>query len=72
MIIPYKDLEKTTLINLIESFVLREGTDYGDIEKTLNEKVDDVYKQLEVGEVFIQYSEEFDSVNIVFKDHLQK
>ncbi|MFC3122621.1 YheU family protein [Agaribacter flavus] len=72
MIIPYDSLEKTTLINVIESFVLREGTDYGDVEKTLEEKVEDVYRQLKAGEVFIQYSEEFDSVNIVFKDHLQK
>ncbi|MDP4945511.1 MAG: YheU family protein, partial [Alishewanella sp.] len=29
MIISYTDIDPTTLDNLIESFVLREGTDYG-------------------------------------------
>ncbi len=29
MIIPWHDLDPETLDNLIESFVLREGTDYG-------------------------------------------
>lgn len=29
MLIPWQDLSPETLENLIESFVLREGTDYG-------------------------------------------
>ena len=35
MIIPWQELSTETLDNLIESFVLREGTDYGMQEKTL-------------------------------------
>ncbi|MEM0910035.1 MAG: YheU family protein [Pseudomonadota bacterium] len=65
MIIPYEQLAHETLMNLIESFVLREGTDYGETEKTLSEKVDDVYQQLKTGEALIKYSEEYESVNIV-------
>ena len=32
MIIPFEQLDKDTLYNLIESYVLREGTDYGEQE----------------------------------------
>ncbi|MGL5266903.1 MAG: YheU family protein, partial [Plesiomonas shigelloides] len=32
MIIPWQQLEPETLNNLLESFVLREGTDYGQQE----------------------------------------
>ncbi len=42
MIIPWQELSTETLDNLIESFVLREGTDYGMQEKTLEQKVADV------------------------------
>ena len=37
MLIPWQDLSPETLENLIESFVLREGTDYGEHEhETVN------------------------------------
>ena len=64
MIIPYQQLAHDTLMRLIESFVLREGTDYGETEKSLEEKVDDVYQQLVKGDVQIKYSEEYESINI--------
>ncbi|MDU3718311.1 MAG: YheU family protein, partial [Klebsiella michiganensis] len=41
MIIPWQDLDPETLDNLIESFVLREGTDYGEHERSLTDKVAD-------------------------------
>lgn len=65
MLIPHSQLDEHTLINLIESFVLREGTDYGEEEKTLAEKVASVRLQLDAGEVAIEYSEEHESVNII-------
>lgn len=46
MIIPWNELSAETLDNLIESFVLREGTDYGIQEKTLEQKVADVKNNL--------------------------
>jgi len=49
----------------IEAFVLREGTDYGEIEYTLKEKVEQVKAQLLRGEAFIEYSEEHETVTIV-------
>ncbi|WP_455814630.1 YheU family protein [Pseudomonas graminis] len=65
MIIPWKDLDRETLDNLIESFVLREGTDYGEQERSLIQKVDDVRRQLNSGEVVLVWSELHESVNIM-------
>ena len=70
MIIPVSEIPHDTLLNLIESFVLREGTDYGEYEKSLDEKVQDVLIMLQRGDAFIQYSQEHESVNIVPKGHL--
>ncbi|MGK3112596.1 YheU family protein [Candidatus Pantoea formicae] len=67
MIIPWQELEVTTLENLIESFVLREGTDYGEQERSLAQKVSDVRRQLERGEVVLVWSELHESVNIMPK-----
>lgn len=65
MIIPWKNLSTDALENLIESFVLREGTDYGIQEKTLEQKVNDVKKQLKSGEAVLVWSELHESVNIM-------
>lgn len=65
MIVPYQDLDNETLTNLIESIVLRDGTDYGMIELSLEEKVALVKQQLNEGSAVIEYSEEHESVNII-------
>lgn len=67
MIIPYTDISDDTLHNLIEYFVLREGTDYGEQEMTLQQKVAMVQRQLKSGEVLIVYSELHESINLVPK-----
>ncbi|MDF7671350.1 YheU family protein [Orbaceae bacterium ESL0721] len=64
MNIPWQDLDPDTLTNLIEYFVLREGTDYGDREKSLAEKVQDVKLQLMSGDVVIVWSELHESIDI--------
>lgn len=65
MIIPWKDLDAETLDNLIESFVLREGTDYGEQERSLEQKVKDVRRQLVSGEAVLVWSELHETVNIM-------
>ncbi|HCN97400.1 MULTISPECIES: YheU family protein [Leclercia] len=65
MIIPWQDLAPETLDNLIESFVLREGTDYGEQELSLEQKVADVRRQLQSGEVLVVWSELHETVNIM-------
>lgn len=65
MIVPFQELDEDTLSNLIESIILREGTDYGMVEMSLSEKVALVKRQLIAGEAAIEFSEEHESVNII-------
>lgn len=65
MIINYQDLAPETLHNILEAFVLREGTDYGDNEYSLQDKVAHVKAQLVSGEALIEYSEEHESVTVI-------
>ncbi len=65
MIIPWQDIPPETLDNLIETFVLREGTDYGESERSLAQKVEDVKRQLQRGEAVVVWSELHETVNIM-------
>ena len=65
MIIPWQQVSPETLENLIETFVLRDGTDYGEQERSLIDKVADVRRQLKTGEVVLVWSELHVSVNIM-------
>ncbi|MGY5706766.1 YheU family protein [Vibrio antiquarius] len=67
MIIPWQDIAPETLENLIREFVLREGTDYGTVEVSLQDKVDQVKTQLEKGEAVIVFSELHETVDIQVK-----
>lgn len=67
MIIPYTDISDDTLNNLIEYFVLREGTDYGEQEVELSQKVAMVKRQLKTGDVLIVFSELHESINLISK-----
>ncbi|MCS0382365.1 YheU family protein [Vibrio diabolicus] len=67
MIIPWQDIAPETLENLIREFVLREGTDYGTVEISLQDKVDQVKNQLEKGEAVIVFSELHETVDIQVK-----
>ncbi|TNF35294.1 MAG: YheU family protein [Gammaproteobacteria bacterium] len=60
-----KDLSPDALQGLLESFVLREGTDYGAVELSLGEKVGRLRRQLEIGKVVIVYDEVLESVTIL-------
>jgi uncharacterized protein len=49
---------------VIESFVLREGTDYGEREYSLEEKVAQVRAQLERGQARILFDPESNTVTL--------
>lgn len=70
MIIPIEQLQTDTLLKIIEEFVLQEGTDYGESEVPLEQKVQQVLEQLKRGEALLMYSELHETVNIFSKDHL--
>ncbi|NOH50510.1 YheU family protein [Vibrio rotiferianus] len=67
MIIPWQDIAPETLENLIREFVLREGTDYGSVEVSLQSKIEQVKSQLEKGEAVIVFSELHETVDIQLK-----
>jgi uncharacterized protein YheU (UPF0270 family) len=62
--IPPASLSAEALRAVIESFVLREGTDYGAHEVSLEQKVAQVMRQLERGEARIVFDPRTRSVNI--------
>ncbi len=66
--VPFSALSEGALSGLIESFVLREGTDYGDVERTHEQKVADVRRQLERGEARITFDPHTETVNVVVRE----
>ena len=62
---PHTELSAEALRGVIEAFVLREGTEYGAREFTLEEKRTHVLKQLERGEAQIMFDPVSSSVDIV-------
>ncbi len=55
MRIPHTSLSETALQNLLEEFVTREGTDYGLQPVSLDDKVSQVRRQLDMGRAVIVY-----------------
>ena len=70
MIIPWQDIAPETLTNLIEQFILREGTDYGEVEISLSDKVAYVRRQLLSGDAVIVFSELHESVDIKLRNQM--
>jgi uncharacterized protein len=67
IVIPYRNLSATALRGVLESFVLRDGTDYGEREVSLDRKVAQVLQQLERGEAQIVFDPVVESVDIVVR-----
>ena len=67
VVVPHRELAADVLRAVIESFVLREGTDYGEKEYSLDEKVARVVRQLERGEAQIVFDPDTESVDIAVR-----
>ena len=65
MEIPYTELSRDALRGVIEEFVSREGTEYGQREYTLEDKIKRVVRQLESGEVKLFFDEQSQTCNLV-------
>lgn len=70
--IPFHLLSEEALQGLIEEFVSREGTDYGQSEYTLDRKAASVRRQLETGRALIVFDPATEGCNIVLKEDLKK
>ena len=67
--VPYGELPADLLNAVIESFVLREGTGYGEKEFSLEDKVGRVIGQLKRGEARIVFDPESESVTIAVRQN---
>lgn len=65
MQVPLDMLEPDTVRSLIESFVTREGTDYGEHEVPLAIKIKQVLRLLERGEAAVVFDEASETCNII-------
>lgn len=72
MIIPYQELNPDTLYAIADEFVSREGTDYGAVEVSHQNKVEQVVRQIKAGEAFILYSELHESCTIISRQQFQQ
>lgn len=68
MIIPQSAISSEALEGIIKEFVLREGTEYGATDVSLETKVKQVHRQLERGDVVIVFDEATESVDLVSKN----
>lgn len=71
MIIPLDQLNEDTLNAIIEDFILREGTDYGEFDTSKADKISQVRSQLKQGTAVLVYSELHESVNILPSEQFQ-
>lgn len=68
MEVPWRDIAPETLDALIEEFVTRDGTDYGEQEVPVARRVAQVRQLLQRGEVLVVFTELDESVNIVTRE----
>lgn len=65
MLIPHDKLAPDTLQALIEEFINREGTDYGEYEISIKTKVSQVKRQLEKGDIVISFDEQGETCTLL-------
>ncbi len=66
--IPYDQLSNEALQGVIEEFVTRDGTDYGEVQIPLGTKITQVLKQLKSKDAFIVFDQHSENCTILLKD----
>ncbi len=72
MIIPHQQLSPDALYALVDDFVSRDGTDYGEVEISQQRKIEQVIRQINSGKAFILYSELHESCTVISKQEMQQ
>jgi uncharacterized protein YheU (UPF0270 family) len=70
--IPAEMLSVDILYGIIEEFILREGTDYGSHEVSLDNKIDQVKRQLSKGDVLITFDPATENCNLLTRHQFKK
>jgi uncharacterized protein YheU (UPF0270 family) len=68
IVVPHTELSADALEGVIQSFVLREGTDYGERDVPFETKVLQVRRQLERREAEIIFDQNTESITIVVRN----
>ena len=67
--IPYDQLSPEALQGVIEEFVTRDGTDYGEVEISLETKISQVLAQLKSGKAVIVFDQKSETCTILTSDN---
>jgi len=67
--IPYDQLSSEALQGVIEEFVTRDGTDYGEVEISLETKIAQVLAQIKSGKAVIVFDQKSETCTILNSDH---
>ena len=70
MIIPHQQLQPETLQALVEEFVTRDGTDYGEYELSMVQKAQRVMSQLNTGQAVIFFDPVTESCTIALREDI--
>ena len=68
--VPHEQLSPEALRGVIESFVLREGTEYGERDVSLDTKITQVLRQIERGEAQILFDPNSETIDVIVKKRL--
>ena len=72
MIVPWQEIPAETLDNLIEEFVTRDGTDYGEQEIGTDTKVAQVREHLRRGRASVVFDEATETISIFTREQLDE
>lgn len=70
VVVPFDKISEEALDGLINEFILREGTDYGQKEYTLQEKHEQLKKQLISGKIKIVFDSLEQTASLMRSEHL--
>lgn len=68
MIIPPESLSEEALQGVLEEFISRDGTDYGELELSLEAKIARLKPQVVRGEVLIVFDETLECVTLMTRE----
>jgi uncharacterized protein len=63
--VPFTALSQAALLGVVDDYVLREGTEYGSADVSLERKREQVMKQLRSGEAVIVFDEVTETCTII-------
>lgn len=67
-----EQLSSEALAGIIQNFILREGTDYGLVEVAYVRKAEQIYRQIQKGDIKIVFDQSSETVSLLTKKDFQK